>query len=39
VGVIGVVSGREIYVAGAGGIKTKLAQVLAKLAIREEVLD
>ena len=39
VGVIGVDSGWEIYVAGNGGIKTEVAQFLAKVATREEVLE
>ncbi len=38
VGVIGVDSGWEIYVAGNGGIKTEVAQFLAKVKTREEVL-
>jgi nitrite reductase (NADH) large subunit len=39
VGVIGVDSGWEIYVAGNGGIKTEVAQFLCKVATREEVLE
>ena len=39
VGVIGVESGWEIYVAGNGGIKTEVAQFLCKLKTREEVLE
>jgi nitrite reductase (NADH) large subunit len=39
VGVIGVESGWEIYVAGNGGIKTEVAQFLCKVATREEVLE
>jgi len=39
VGVIGVDSGWEIYVAGNGGIKTEVAQFLAKVKTREEVLE
>ncbi|MGH8740272.1 MAG: nitrite reductase large subunit NirB [Burkholderiales bacterium] len=39
VGVIGVESGWEIYVAGNGGIKTEVAQFLCKVAAREEVLE
>ncbi len=39
VGVIGVDSGWEIYVAGNGGIKTEVAQFLAKVKSREEVLE
>jgi nitrite reductase (NADH) large subunit len=39
VGVIGVDSGWEIYVAGNGGIKTEVAQFLAKVGTREEVLE
>ena len=39
VGVIGVDSGWEIYVAGNGGIKTEAAQFLAKVKSREEVLE
>jgi nitrite reductase (NADH) large subunit len=39
VGVIGVESGWEIYVAGNGGIKTEVAQFLVKLKTAEEVLE
>ena len=39
VGVIGVDSGWEIYVAGNGGIKAEVAQFLCKLKTREEVLE
>src|SRR5204863_7424619 len=39
VGVIGVDSGWEIYVAGNGGIKTEVAQFLWKVATHDEVLD
>jgi len=39
VGVIGVDSGWEIYVAGNGGIKTEVAQFLCKLKTPEEVLE
>jgi nitrite reductase (NADH) large subunit len=39
VGVIGVDSGWEIYVAGNGGIKTEVAQFLCKLKTAEEVLE
>ena len=39
VGVIGVDSGWEIYVAGNGGIKTDVAQFLCKVATHEEVLE
>jgi len=39
VGVIGVESGWEIYVAGNGGIKTDVAQFLCKVATHEEVLE
>jgi hypothetical protein len=39
VGVIGVDSGWEIYVAGNGGIKTEVAQFLAKVKTSEEVLE
>jgi nitrite reductase (NADH) large subunit len=39
VGVIGVDSGWEIYVAGNGGIKTEVALFLAKVKTREEVLE
>ncbi|HVQ61825.1 MAG TPA: nitrite reductase large subunit NirB, partial [Burkholderiales bacterium] len=39
VGVIGVDSGWEIYVAGNGGIKTEVAQFLVKVKTREEVLE
>ena len=39
VGVIGVDSGFEIYVAGNGGIRTEVAQFLAKVATHEEVLE
>ncbi len=38
VGVIGVDSGWEIYVAGNGGIKTEVAQFLCKVKTHEEVL-
>jgi len=39
VGVIGVDSGWEIYVAGNGGIKTEVAMFLCKLKTSEEVLE
>ncbi len=39
VGVIGVDSGWEIYVAGNGGIKTEVAQFLVKVATHGEVLE
>ena len=39
VGVIGVDSGWEIYVAGNGGIKTEVAQFLAKVDTSEQVLE
>jgi nitrite reductase (NADH) large subunit len=39
VGVIGVDSGWEIYVAGNGGIKTEVAEFLCKLKTPEEVLE
>jgi nitrite reductase (NADH) large subunit len=39
VGIIGVDSGWEIYVAGNGGIKTEVAQFLCKVKTREEVLE
>ena len=39
VGVIGVDSGWEIYVAGNGGIKTEVAQFFCKVATHEEVLE
>ncbi len=39
VGVIGVESGWEIYVAGNGGIKAEVAQFLCKVKTREEVLE
>jgi nitrite reductase (NADH) large subunit len=39
VGVIGVDSGWEIYVAGNGGIKTEVAQFLCKVKSAEEVLE
>jgi nitrite reductase (NADH) large subunit len=39
VGVIGVDSGWEIYVAGNGGIKTEVAQFLCKVKTHEEVLE
>jgi nitrite reductase (NADH) large subunit len=39
VGVIGVDSGWEIYVAGNGGIKTEVAQFLCKVRTSEEVLE
>ncbi|MCX7742606.1 MAG: nitrite reductase large subunit NirB [Tepidimonas sp.] len=39
VGVIGVESGWEIYVAGNGGIKTEVAQFLVKVTRAEEVLE
>ena len=39
VGVIGVDSGYEIYVAGNGGIKTEVAQFLCKAANDEEVME
>ena len=39
VGVIGVDSGWEIYVAGNGGIKTEVAQFLVKVRTPEEVLE
>jgi nitrite reductase (NADH) large subunit len=39
VGVIGVESGWEIYVAGNGGIKTEVAQFFCKVKTHEEVLE
>ena len=39
VGVIGVDSGWEIYVAGNGGVKTEVAQFLVKVVTAEEVLE
>ncbi|TAH50663.1 MAG: NAD(P)/FAD-dependent oxidoreductase [Betaproteobacteria bacterium] len=39
VGVIGVDSGWELYVAGNGGIKTEVAHFLCKVATREEVME
>jgi len=39
VGVIGVDSGWEIYVAGNGGIKTEVAQFLCRVTTPEEVLE
>ncbi|MFP5418932.1 MAG: nitrite reductase large subunit NirB [Gammaproteobacteria bacterium] len=39
VGIIGVDSGWEIYVAGNGGIKTEVAQFLVKVKTAEEVLE
>ena len=39
VGVIGVESGWEVYVAGNGGIKTEVAQFLVKLKTPDEVLE
>ncbi len=39
VGIIGVDSGWEIYIAGNGGIKTEVAHFLCKLKTREEVLE
>ncbi|WP_333708101.1 nitrite reductase large subunit NirB [Tepidimonas ignava] len=39
VGVIGVDSGWEIYVAGNGGIKTEVAQFLVKVRTAQEVLE
>ncbi len=39
VGVIGVESGWEIYVAGNGGIKAEVAQFLCKVKTREDVLE
>jgi len=39
IGVIGVDSGWELYVAGNGGIKTEVAQFLCKVSTREEVME
>ena len=39
VGIIGVDSGWEIYVAGNGGIKTEVAQFFCKVKTHEEVLE
>ncbi len=39
VGVIGVDSGYELYVAGNGGIKTEVAQFFAKVKTDEEVME
>ncbi|MDE2456044.1 MAG: NAD(P)/FAD-dependent oxidoreductase, partial [Burkholderiales bacterium] len=39
VGVIGVDSGWEVYVAGNGGIKTEVAQFLVKLKTADEVIE
>jgi len=39
VGIIGVESGWEIYIAGNGGIKTEVAQFFVKLKTAQEVLE
>jgi len=39
IGVIGVESGWEIYVAGNGGTKTEIAQFLVKVKTQEEVME
>ncbi|MBS0320927.1 MAG: NAD(P)/FAD-dependent oxidoreductase [Proteobacteria bacterium] len=39
VGIIGVESGWEIHVAGNGGIRTEVAQLLCKVKTRDEVLE
>jgi len=39
VGIIGVDSGYEIYIAGNGGIKTEVAQFLCKVSSDEEVME
>ncbi|MBV8379550.1 MAG: NAD(P)/FAD-dependent oxidoreductase [Paucibacter sp.] len=39
VGIIGVDSGWELYIAGNGGIKTEVAQFLCKVKTAEEVLE
>jgi nitrite reductase (NADH) large subunit len=39
VGIIGVDSGWEIYVAGNGGIKTEVAQFLVKVKTPDEVIE
>ncbi|MGV3497734.1 MAG: nitrite reductase large subunit, partial [Hydrogenophaga sp.] len=39
VGIIGVDSGWEMYIAGNGGIKTEVAEFLVKLKTAEEVLE
>jgi nitrite reductase (NADH) large subunit len=39
IGVIGVDSGYELYVAGNGGIKTEVAQFLCKVKSDEEVME
>jgi len=39
VGVIGVDSGYELYIAGNGGIKTEVAQFLCKVATADEVRE
>lgn len=39
VGVVGVDSGWEIYIAGNGGIKAEVAQFLVKVATAEDVLE
>jgi len=39
VGIVGVDSGWEMYVAGNGGIKTEVAQFLVKLKTAEEVME
>ena len=39
VGIVGVDSGWEVYVAGNGGIKTEVAQFLVKLKTAEEVME
>jgi len=39
VGVIGVDSGYELYVAGNGGIKTEVAEFLCKVKTQEEVME
>jgi nitrite reductase (NADH) large subunit len=39
VGIIGVDSGYELYIAGNGGIKTEVAQFLCKVTSDEEVME
>jgi len=39
VGIIGVESGYELYVAGNGGIKTEVAQFLCKVTSDEDVME
>ncbi|MBI5197365.1 MAG: NAD(P)/FAD-dependent oxidoreductase, partial [Nitrospirae bacterium] len=39
IGVVGIQSGWEIYVGGNGGVKVRVAELLAAVKTREEVLD